>query len=111
MTRGYNPGGGEIYRRARRAAGVYLQMRGYEIIELLWQQSNYSVDIIARRDEVMYFVSVRCNLSDPDMSEREEWAEHARDLWVEENKWQGQAVLAHIEVEPRSYAVFSFNVS
>ncbi len=105
----------DISRRAEAAAKVYLEMRGYRIIEQNWRQPRYEIDIVAEKDGVIYFVEVKYRFSDGQgggleaitptklkQMQRAAWA------WVEENKWRGQYQLSAIELAGPGFAVLSF---
>lgn len=48
-----------INEKALQAASMFLERRGYEVIEEKWAYGNDSIDIIAREDEDLVFVDVR----------------------------------------------------
>jgi len=102
-------------RKAEKAATVYLEMRGYEIVERNWRRPHCEIDIIARKDGVIHFVEVKYRFSDDQgggleaitptklkQMQRAAWA------WVDEYKWHGEYVLSAVELSGPDFAVISF---
>ncbi len=105
----------ETGRKAETAARVYLEMRGYQIIEQNWRRPRCEIDIVAVKDGVIHFVEVKYRARDGQGSgldaitptklkqmRRAAWA------WTDENKWHGENVLSAIELAGPSFAVLSF---
>lgn len=101
---------------AKAAAKLYLEMRRYHIIEQNWRRSKQQIDIVARKDNVIYLVTVYYH---PDSAEpaaqvralsatRVHQLQQAADSWVEENKWTGRYNLASVEIGDPNFAVISF---
>jgi putative endonuclease len=105
----------ESLRKAQAAAKTYLEMRGYAIIEQNWQQSKYKVDIIAKKDGILYFVEVKY-LPSNSLSSRLDTlttstlkqVRLAALRWVTEYKWTGDYKLSAIEIDSANFAVLSF---
>lgn len=102
-------------RQAEKAAGVYLEMRGYKIIERNWRRPRCEIDIIAEKDGVIHFVEVKYRATDAQGGGLEaitptklKQMQRAAWTWVEETKWRGEYVLSAIEVTGREFAVLSF---
>lgn len=104
-----------IGRKAEAAAKVYLEMRGFQIIEQNWRRSSGEVDIIARKNGVVHFVEVKYRANDDQGSgldaitpaklrqmRRAAWA------WVDELKYGGEYVLSAIEISGPDFAVLNF---
>lgn len=102
-------------RKAEAAARVYLEMRGYEILEQNWRLPGHEVDIIARKNNLIHFVEVRYRAKDDQGSgfdsitaskvkrmRRAAWA------WVDENKYKGEYVLSAIEVAAPGFTILGF---
>jgi Holliday junction resolvase-like predicted endonuclease len=105
----------EHSRKAQIAAKTYLEMRGYTIIEQNWRQSRYTIDIIATKNHICYFVRVRLAhnhnpkgklevLNDTTIKQMQQAA--AR--WVIDYKWSDAYQLSTIEIDSANYAVLSF---
>ncbi|HVA10650.1 MAG TPA: YraN family protein [Candidatus Dormibacteraeota bacterium] len=105
----------EYLRKAQAAAKTYLEMRGYEIVEQNWQQSKYKVDIIAKKDGILYFVEVKYRPNDSASARLDtlttstlKQVRLAALRWVTECKWPGDYKLAAIEIDNTNFAVLSF---
>ena len=105
----------ETGRRAEQAARVYLEMRGFKVIEQNWRRPRYEIDIIAEKDGRIHFVEVKYRFADGQgagldaitdsklkQMRRAAWA------WVDETKWRGEYVLSAIELAGPGFAVLSF---
>jgi putative endonuclease len=102
-------------RKAETAARVYLEMRGYKILEQNWRRPRCEIDIVAQKGDTAYFVEVRYRANSNQGSgidsitqaklkkmQRSAW------YWTEETKWQGPFQNSVIEVEGRDYQILSF---
>ncbi len=105
----------ETGRKAEKAARLYLEMRGYEVIELNWRRPRCEIDIIARKRDVIHFVEVKYRFNNEQgggleaitptklqQMRRAAWA------WVEETEWRGEYVLSAIELAGPDFTVMSF---
>lgn len=105
----------EIGRKAEAAAKVYLEMRGFSIIEQNWRRPRCEIDIIAKKGAVIHFVEVKYRQHDDQGSgldaitrtklKQMRFAAHS---WVDETKWHGEYVLSAIEISGPGFAVLSF---
>ena len=105
----------ETGRKAEAAARVYLEMRGYKVIEHNWRRPRCEIDIIARKDGVIYFVEVKYRFNDDQGGGLEaitktklKQMQYAANTWVEEHKWQGQFCLAAVEIAGDKFVIMSF---
>ena len=105
----------ETGKRAEVAAKVYLEMRGYKIIEQNWRRPSCEIDIIARKDSTIYFVEVKYRFNDEQGGGLEAITKSklrqmnfAASSWVQENKWSSDFSLAAVEVAGPSYAIMGF---
>jgi putative endonuclease len=101
--------------KAEAAARVYLEMRGYIVLEQNWRRPRAEIDIIARKDNVVYFVEVKYRVTDQQgggldaiTATKLRQMQRAAELWVEEEKYRGQYQLAAIEIAGDNFAVMSF---
>lgn len=101
--------------KAEEAAKVYLEMRGYKIVEQNYKRSRCEIDIVAQKGEVIYFVEVKYRRTDNAGSGLEyitnsklRQMQFAADTWVEEYKWHGNYQLSAIEVAGKEYVILSF---
>jgi putative endonuclease len=102
-------------RKAEKAASVYLEMRGYKVLERNWRRPDAEIDIIAKKDNVIYFVEVKYRRNDDQgggleaiTSSKLKHMQRAAQGWVEETKWTGQYQLSAVEIAGTNYAVMSF---
>jgi len=105
----------EIGRKAETAAKVYLEMRGFKIIEQNWRRPRCEIDIVAEKDNVKHFVEVKYRYDDQQGGGLEaitpaklRHMHRAANSWVEEYKWRGEYVLSAVEIAGDSFAVMSF---
>jgi putative endonuclease len=102
-------------RKAETAAKVYLEMRGFKIIEQNWRRPRCEIDIIAQKDGVIHFIEVKYRSKDEQGSgldaitptklkqmRRAAWA------WVDESKWRGEYVLSAIELAGANFTILGF---
>ena len=105
----------ETGRKAERAAAVYLEMRGFKIIEQNWRRPRCEIDIVASKDGVVHFVEVKYRFKDDQGSgidaitptklkqmQRAAWS------WVDESKWRGEYVLSAVEISGPEFAILGF---
>lgn len=101
--------------KAEQTAKVYLEMRGYQIIEQNYRRSRCEIAIIAKRQETIYFVAVNYHRTDSPGNGLEylttsklQHMQLAAETWVEEYKWHGAYQLAEIEIAGSDFVVLSF---
>ena len=105
----------ETGRKAEAAARVYLEMRGFKVIEQNWRRPRSEVDIIAEKDGIIHFIEVKYRFKDDQGSgldaitptklkqmRRAAWG------WVEETKWHGEYVLSAVEIAGPNFTVLGF---
>lgn len=102
-------------RKAETAAKVYLEMRGYSIVEQNWRRPRCEIDIIAQKDGAIYFVEVKYRYNDQQGGDLEaitasklRQMRYAAAAWVEETKWRGEYVLSAIDIAGPTFAVLNF---
>lgn len=103
----------ETRRKAEKAARVYLTMRGFNIIEQNWSLGRSKLDVIASKNDIVYFVDVNYRAASDSSSELFNTAKHkqkqlASTAWLEESKWPGSFVFSTIEMSGSDYSVVSF---
>lgn len=105
----------ETGKKAEKAAATYLEMRGYQIIERNWRRPRCEIDIIAKKDGVIYFVEVKYRRNDDQGGGLEaitatklRQMRRAAEMWVEESKWREAYQLAAVEIGSPNYTVMSF---
>ena len=101
--------------KAERAAMVYLEMRGYKIIEQNWRRPRCEIDIIAQKDKTIFFVEVKYRRDyeqggglEAITATKLKQMQYAAQIWVEETEWTGNYQLAAVEIAGKEFAVMSF---
>lgn len=102
-------------RKAEAAARVYLEMRGYQVLEQNWRRPNCEIDVVARKDGTMHFVEVKYRANDAQgggieavTSSKVKQMQRAAWTWVDENEWPGEYVLSAVELAGPNYTVMNF---
>lgn len=102
-------------RKAESAAKVYLEMRGYQILEQNYRRPRCEIDIVAKKDSVIYFVEVKYRRSDAQgggfdyvTGTKLRQMRFAAETWVEDCKWRGDWRLSAIEIGGSDFAVMGF---
>lgn len=105
----------ETGRKAERAAKVYLEMRGYHILEQNYRRPHCEIDIIAEKDGLLLFVEVKYRKDDRQgggleaiTASKLQHMRRAAQTWIEDSKWRGEHVLSAIEIEGPDFAVMNF---
>lgn len=104
-----------VGQKAETAAATYLEMRGYTIMERNFRRPRCEIDIIARKDNVLYFVEVKYRATNDQgggfesiTATKLRQMRFAAESWVQEVKWTGQYQLAAIELTGRDFTVMGF---
>jgi uncharacterized protein (TIGR00252 family) len=104
-----------IGQKAETAAAMYLEMRGYAIIERNFRRPRCEIDIIARKGDTIYFVEVKYRATDDQGGGLEaitatklRQMKFASDIWIQEEKWIGPYQLAAIELSGKEFTVLGF---
>ncbi|MDB5169228.1 MAG: putative Ribonuclease [Candidatus Saccharibacteria bacterium] len=102
-------------RKAERAAALYLEMRGFKVLEQNFRRARCEVDIIATKDGVAHLVEVKYRASndqggglDAITATKLRQMRFAAEIWVQESKWPSEYVLSAIEVEGPTFAILNF---
>ncbi len=105
----------ETGRKAERAACVYLEMRGFKIIEQNFRRPRCEIDIIAKKDDVIHLVEVKYRKTDAQgggmdaiTASKLKQMRYAAQTLAEEYKWQGEYTLSAVEIAGSTFAVLSF---
>lgn len=95
---------------AEKRAAVYLEEKGYEILELNWKTRWCEIDIVAKKDKVIYFVEVKFRRSlkyghglDYITTKKIRQMAFAAEFWVTQNKWSGDYELAGLGLDSDNY--------
>ncbi len=105
----------EANNKAQKAARIYLQMSGFELIEQGWSLSRNKIDFIAKKANVIHFIEMRFNPSNK--LDEQAYAitetqlknkQRAAYAWLDESKWSGEFTFSSIELASPGYVVISF---
>ncbi|HET9850633.1 MAG TPA: YraN family protein [Candidatus Saccharimonadales bacterium] len=90
---------------AEEATAEYLRKGSYEILELNWRRRTCEIDVIAKKDEIIYFVEVKYRTAASQGSgldyitpKKLKQMRFAANFWVAENNWPGDYRLMAAEV-------------
>lgn len=105
----------EIGRKAEQAARVYLEMRGFKILEQNWRRPRCEIDIVAEKDGVRQFVEVKYRYNDDQgggldaiTAAKLKQMRRAAETYVEECKYQGEYMLSAVEIAGPDFSVLGF---
>jgi putative endonuclease len=105
----------ETGKKAEIAASVYLEMRGFKIIERNWRRPRCEIDIIAEKDGLVHFVEVKYRMTDDQGGGLEaitvsklKQMRRAAWTWVDESKWHGEYILSAVEIAGPQFTVMGF---
>lgn len=86
----------EIGKKAEAVAADYLKKQGFSVKTQNWRTRRCEIDIVAIKEDVVYFVEVKYRKSstwggglDAITSKKLEQMTFAAQLWVQNNSWQG----------------------
>lgn len=101
-------------RSALKSAKLYLEMRGHTLIEQYWSSGKYKLDLIAKHNETMEFISLHYTSEDsiPDVTDTAIEAKRLTSsamAWIEETKFSGKHKLISIDIYGSNYSVLGFN--
>jgi putative endonuclease len=91
---------------AEKLVGSHLEAIGYLILDTNWRRQSCEIDIVAKKEEVVYFIEVKFRSSPSqgggleyitDLKQRQ--MAHAARVWSAENDWQGDGRLAGAAVD------------
>lgn len=96
-------------------AANYLRNIGYKIVGLNWRTKLCEIDIIAQKQNCVYFVEVKYRLTssqgnglDYITPKKLTQMAFAAELWVAQQKWKGEYALAAIEISGADFTVTNF---
>jgi Holliday junction resolvase-like predicted endonuclease len=106
----------EQKRKAIQAARLYLEMRGYRVLEQNFRRPGAQVPIVADKDNCLFFVDVAYFASDEQLAADSSHlsADQVRQLkrgavsWIEETKWQDTYQFAMVEVAGSGFIIMGF---
>ena len=99
-------------RHAEDVAAEYLRAQGYCVLEQNWRTRYCEIDIVALKDNTVYFVEVKYRRTnnqggglDYITPQKLKQMHFAAEMWVGNNNWRGDYSLAGIEVSGNNYTV------
>lgn len=102
----------ETGRKAENAAADFLKRKGCQIIVQNWRTRMCEIDIVARRDSVVYFCEVKYRLTssqgaglDYITPKKLKQMQFAAESWVHSNNHRGEYQLCGIEVSGPDFRV------
>jgi putative endonuclease len=106
----------ELRRKVERSARLYLEMRGYKILEQNWGRGQYKIDIIALKGNKIHFIDVNYNKNMNEQSSIETLTESklkqmrsAIEVWSVEAKFKGPYAYEAIDIIGPDFTVIGFN--
>ena len=94
-----------IGNQAEDTAAIYLQEKGYEIVDRNWRTRVCEIDIIAKKHHTIYFVEVKFRSSDKQgggldyiTPKKLQQMQFAAENWVQEKSYSGDYQLSAIAV-------------
>lgn len=97
---------------AENRAAEYLKSTGFKILDRNWKTKFCEIDIVARKDNCIYFVEVKYRGSadqgsgfDYITAQKLQKMERAAKSWVEINSWLDEYVLSAAEVSGPDFEV------
>src|SRR5438045_8149904 len=92
-------------RKAEVAARVYLEMRGFKILEQNWRRPRCEIDIVAEKGGVRHFVEVKYRRYNDQgggleaiTASKLKRMRRAAETYIEENKYRGEYILSAVEI-------------
>lgn len=100
---------------AEEVAGQYLQKQGYKVLELNWRTRYCEIDIVAQKDNCVFFVEVKHRLTNSQGTgldyitpQKLKQMSFAAEFWVQANDWGGEYSLAAVALAGDNYTVTDF---
>lgn len=91
--------------QAEEAVAKQMEKQGYEILSQNWRTPRCEIDIVAKKDKIIYFTEVKFRTSPAQgdgleyITKRKLSQMHfAAQVWLQHNKWDGDWRLAAISV-------------
>ena len=91
---------------AEKLAATYLKNKGFKVTELNWKTRLCEIDIVAKKDKIIWFVEVKSRKDSlqgygyEDVTGKElRRVRFSAEVWVAENKWDGDYRLAVVSVD------------
>jgi uncharacterized protein (TIGR00252 family) len=102
-------------KKAEDVACEYLTEHGYKIIDKNWRTRLCEIDIVAQKNNRIYFVEVKYRKSDHYgggldyiTSTKVKQIKKAAEIWISSSNWNKEYLLSAIEVSGESFVVTGF---
>lgn len=100
---------------AEKVAAEYVRRQGYEVLELNWRRPRAEIDIVARSKQQIVFIEVKYRQHDVQGSgldyitpKKLAQMQFAAELWIAENRYDGDYALGALEVSGPEFEVTNF---
>ncbi len=100
---------------AEEAAGAYLTGHNFILLMRNYRRPHCEVDIVAQRDDTIFFIEVKYRASDSwgggleyITASKVRHMQRGAETWVKEFGWQGPYQLSAIEVSGRQFEITAF---
>lgn len=104
-----------IGRQAENSACSFLKDKGYQVLDQNWRTRYCEIDIIAKKNQTIYFIEVKFRKTsdwgsgiDYITPKKVKQMKFAGELWVIANKWQGDYLISAIEVSGLNFKITNF---
>lgn len=91
---------------AEKRAAEYLKQQGYSIQELNWKTRYCEIDIVAKKDKIVWFIEVKYRRTGSQgfgyeyvTPKKLQQMQFAANMWVQNNNWNGDYRLAVISID------------
>ncbi len=102
----------ETGKKAEQAAAKFLKTKGFKIIDANWRTRWCEIDIVAQKNDAIYFVEVKYRAKDNwgggldyITDQKLKQMTFAAEFWVSKNKFNGDYCLSAIEVSGDQFKV------
>lgn len=104
--------------QAKRAAIIYLEMRGFTLVEQNYSRSSGKVDLIVTKENIAYFILIyyqegfNAPLNDLPPVVNDTLANKltiTAEYWQKETAWNNKITFSSIIIAGSSYSIISFN--
>jgi Holliday junction resolvase-like predicted endonuclease len=99
--------------KVERAAMMYLDMRGFNILELNWGLSKSKIDIVAEKHGKISFIEISQRDDSAELplftKSKADKLKMAGEAWADQNKYLGKYIFSSIEISKPGLAIIGFN--
>lgn len=91
---------------AEKQAAAFLKQNSYEVHELNWKTRYCEIDIVAKKDKIVWFIEVKSRRTNSQgfgyeyvTPKKLQQMTYAANMWVQSNDWSGDYRLAVISID------------